>query len=268
MLLGNMQDVKHTTTLWKIKSEAVAGGDDHKNDYIDICCKYAKEEGKDDQYIRSVTLPLEIVLFLDDEILILHAIAKRNSLPFGYLDATGKCVRSVQGVAKRTIYYYVLSVNVNHKILLITEFISADQRQSTISSWLLTSKFSWLQEKRKWRLFAIIIVDFSYALINSVLAAFNNWSLKVYIQATYKIVTEGAISANLSIVHVHICCSHFIKVVTKDTALAVADRKLRFKINKLFAALPDSTSKIYIQNTAVIYPQMSGSCTATGVLQM
>jgi hypothetical protein len=128
--------------------------------------------------------------------------------------------------------------------LPITEFISADQRQSTISSWLLTSKSSWLQKKSRWPLFAMIIVDFSYALINSVLAAFNNWSLKVYIQATYKIVTEGAISANLSIVHILICCSHFIKVVTKDTALAVADRKLSFKIKKLFAALITCTSYV------------------------
>jgi hypothetical protein len=36
----------------------------------------------------------------------------------------------------------------------------------------------------------------------------------------------------------------------------------------LKALIPDSTSKIYIQNTAVIYPQISGFCTATGVLQL
>jgi hypothetical protein len=31
---------------------------------------------------------------------------------------------------------------------------------------------------------------------------------------------------------------------------------------------PDSTSKMYIQSTAVIHPQMSGSCTATAVIHL
>ena len=183
-------------------------------------------------------MPLKVISFLDDSVYILHALTSMKPRVIGYLDATSKVVRYPQAFTKYTVYFYALTVNINNRILAISEFLSAIQTQTEVMNWLQVSRKAWLGVGTTWPLFSMIVVDWSYVLINSVLFAFNNLTLKVYLRVSYSLVTKKIQSSDTKhLVHVHICCAHFIKTITKDVAAVVSNKKLRFSVNKIMSTL-------------------------------
>lgn len=120
LILGNMQDIKLSAVLQTIRQEAKARNYMHESDIIDLLLRFIAEDGKNGQYLREVFFPLSFICFLQDQIEILIAISSMKLLAIGYLDATGKVVRSPKELKKRTIFYYALVINVNKKILPIS----------------------------------------------------------------------------------------------------------------------------------------------------
>ena len=69
------------------------------------------------------------------------------------------------------------------QILPVAEFITTDQSIKSISSYLHNIDYN-IQENRKYKdlkIAPIIITDFSWALINSVLMVFNKMTIKEYL---------------------------------------------------------------------------------------
>ena len=123
-------------------------------------------------YIQSLQLdPFSVHLYTEEGIQILVAhLRKRVSL---YLDATGGVVAAIPGQKKRMLYYSLTLPGMGKYAppLPVAEMISNDHDIPTISFWL--GKFILSVSKCTRIRIHKVEVDYSWALFQSVLSAFN-----------------------------------------------------------------------------------------------
>lgn len=99
----------------------------------------------------------------------------RNRHPFWYFDASSSIMKDVDD--KRIFIYSIVSYDeVNQNIVPITEFLTNEQTQSNIETFLFMIKNILKKHIKGCNNFIwapIIVTDFSWALINSIHEVFN-----------------------------------------------------------------------------------------------
>jgi hypothetical protein len=119
----------------------------------------------------------------------------------------------------------------------------------------------------KWPIFKVIVTDFSWALIKSVLNSFNNLTVLEYLDVTFKFLDEGADIFRFSLVF--ICCAHFMKLITNQIKAKIFPQnkcnELKQSIKKCFALMIDATSfdelkKIFVAFVFVIESPTLNDC--------
>ena len=79
-----------------------------------------KDQHNADPYIRYVGLPLNCMLFSEDQ---LSVAQTKNSIL--HMDSTGSVVRKPNGIICKRIFYYAIVMKSGESILPIAEMISA-----------------------------------------------------------------------------------------------------------------------------------------------
>lgn len=106
---------------------------------------------------------------------------------------------------------------INNKLIPITEFVTTSNDTNSISKFLFSFRKLLEQNclnKSKFIYAPIIVTDFSWALINSVLDIFNNCSISKYLFLTYDVLVKNKKDININTILV-LCSTHFLKLIIK-----------------------------------------------------
>jgi hypothetical protein len=207
---GDLQKVRTPAVFRKVRSEALARNDMHKDDLIDLIMMKREDDG---QYIQAVGSPFHAYLWSEKMQKIALSTAKRTS-PKGeytsvlYFDATGSVVRKQEG---KPVFLYSGSFDVRGDIYPAFDFLLNNHCTEDISQALIAYRKSVKLAIGRWPLFNRVVVDDSLALKSAISEAWNNMSLKDYINAAYEWLKKGSAPENMSVILG--CGSHFNKRV-------------------------------------------------------
>jgi hypothetical protein len=101
------------------------------------------------------------------------------------MDATGLILNDVKDQSKILLYSIVMHDKINKCIIPVAEFFSSNQETTTINKYLIEIKREIeinIQSSSKFKIAPIIITDFSWAIINSILEIFNRCSINHYLE--------------------------------------------------------------------------------------
>ena len=195
-------------------------------------------EGGFVQYFSSY--PFKVHMMLDDQAA-LYLNEVKNGDTVLYLDATGSLVKNIPGQKKQVFYYALIMENPikGRAGIPVSEMLTNDQHASEIKHFL--SRF--VNTVSKSRAIASVVprrveTDFSWALLQSVLYAFNAEECKAYLERTYRIV-QGMVALKdvKSYTYPHICAAHMIKDVSNRLTRITSDKSKRQFILYCFALL-------------------------------
>jgi len=165
---------------------------------------------------------------------------------FWYFDATGSVLVKVPQ-QKAPLLYSVVAHDRQRKLIIpIAEFITTSQTQISISGYLAVLRKHMhdnITSKGKFAISPIIVTDFSWALINSVLDVFNKCTVMEYLKMCFKILREGDLNLNQSLpVRIQLCAAHFLKVIVNCLKKLNVDAQLKSDAIFCFSLLQNASS--------------------------
>lgn len=120
-------------------------------------------------------------------------------------------------------------------ILPIYDFISTSHNSLTVSKYLMTfkKKIEMVAPAGSLKIAPIIVVDFSWPFINSILEVFSSCTIELYLETMFKLIVEKEKELPfLKVIktRVYLCSTHFLKmIVTKERKIESNNR-----ITKIF----------------------------------
>ena len=163
---------------------------------------------------------------------------KNEKYTYLHIDATGSVIRKLKN--QKLVYFYSMiykDENVTSSILPLSGALLCDQNSASI-----TSYFNYVLSKLALRSKTVrpsfIVIDFSPALLNSALAAFNNENIHNYLRRCHNIVNRNYSIAQLKdLTIIRLCCSHVMKAFAGSVYKIEASRDARRQLISLFAVL-------------------------------
>ncbi len=174
--------------------------------------------------------------------IVVQHLRKKTPLTL-YLDATGNVASKVPGQTKRLLYYSLTLPGCGQNVppLPACEMLTNEQSIPQITFWLM-------QFLRKLSQYTILKVhqvetDYSWALLQSVMLAFNRESIVSYLDRAFDICSKLKTWKDIRTFTVlHLCSAHVLKAVTQSIERKTADKGLKDFATFVFARLQNSTS--------------------------
>ncbi len=193
-------------------------------------------------YIQNFQVdPFSCHMYTEKGISILVTHLRTKSPVTLYLDAIGSVVSKIPEQKKRVLYYALVLAGQGHGTppLPISEMLSNDHTVPSVSFWLMQfvhnlSKFTTLKIR-------YLETDFSWALIQAVLLAFNKESILSYLDRCFDVCQgkdDGIDSKNFTVMH--LCSAHVLKAVAQGICRHVTDKGHREFVIFVFAKLQNS----------------------------
>ena len=137
-------------------------------------------------YIQHLQVdPFGLHMYTDASVRILIEHLKRKEPVTLYIDATGGVVTKIPNQPKRVLYYAMVLPGSGREQppLPVSELLSNEHSVPTLSFWLMET----LRKIKKCttRKVRQVETDYSWALINSVLLAFNKESIETYLNRVH-----------------------------------------------------------------------------------
>lgn len=110
-----------------------------------------------------------------------------------HLDATVSLIRKPSDDHKRMYYYAeVVQIPFNNRVRPVFEMVSCDHDAASITNWLFSFRSFLLSHKNVERYpIKKNVVDFSFALINASVMAFNNVDLLSYLKILFDFLNKN-----------------------------------------------------------------------------
>ena len=197
--------------------------------------------------------------------------------PIWYFDATGGVIKNVPGQSVPNFYSTIAYDVQNKKYIPIFEFVTTDQTSVNILCYLIkAAKYLRLAKpnKNEFAFPPIVVVDESYAMINSVNECFNKCTTSQYMQFTYDLIVKEEIHLEGRIkTRVYICATHFLHSMIRKTKKI---RKFSNKTVKIFlycfSLLQNSTSfsqfTTYLLNICNVFTNPSNDQSVASSIQV
>ena len=139
-----------------------------------------------------------------------------QNYPIWYFDATGSVHKQIKSQPKPFFYSLVFHDQKTKSIIPLAEFVTTDRSSSNISKYLahifnLIDNHAGINCKR---VAPIIVTDFSWALIYSVLKEFNSSTIINYLNWCFQILVYYQNNQNISNLfrtRIYLCSTHFLK---------------------------------------------------------
>ncbi|CAF0932078.1 unnamed protein product [Brachionus calyciflorus] len=138
--------------------------------------------------------------------------------PVWHFDSTGCIHKDVESQKKPFLYSIVFHDIENKNILPICEFISTDHTIRNISRFLkiFLDRLADFDNETEFKIAPIIVTDFSWALINSVLNIFNKMEIIEYLEFSFKrIIEKNNLDLRKLTTRIYLCSTHFLKSLVK-----------------------------------------------------
>lgn len=165
--------------------------------------------------------------------------------PVWYIDATGSILINIPG-QKNTLLYTIVCHDSKNKIIIpIGEFFSSSHTTTTITRYLIFIRDRFYSYSReKYKIAPIMVTDFSWALINSILHVFNNCTIYQYIKWTFEktVVKKSNLADHEFPTRIYLCSTHFLKSFVRKIRKTSASVKQKKSIIFAFTLLQNATS--------------------------
>ena len=249
------EEVKKTlNSLRQMKHQRLAFSDFDSNDLTDILCLKELTDNMPSEshdvtpsyirYIRADNFMVSWGCFSQMDAFM------QNSSKVVSIDATGNVVKNVDG----KIFYYsiVFKSKLSNDIIPLYQFLASKHDIPNITSCLAVFVRELKIFSGQERPISEIVIDFSFALMNSVCIAFNNCSLLIYLDILYRQCIQN-MPPVCSLTYISSCSVHVIKFFTDK--LKIFDRPSKKTLQLNFAKCIESStyaeflscfSKLYI----------------------
>ena len=209
--MGNLQSIKSDCVVRKIRSEGKSQWDRHTNDILDLINMQMCHR----EYVQEISFPFTVKLFSKEQLMMTEKEADDIHLPLLYFDATGSLVEKPLKEMKRVLLYSgVIQLRNNKRVCDIFDIISSEHSSKSITKGLIEFR-NFCEDNQLWPIFGGVVTDFSFANVHAILKAFNNQTIKDYLEICMKVCTSDDELLN-STTTIHLCCAHFLKMVAKD----------------------------------------------------
>ena len=154
-------------------------------------------------------------------------------------DASGSIIEDVKDQKKPYVYSMVCHDEKNNSIIPMFEFVTTDHTFINISAHLYKIRKvfeKYVKGKNRFVFAPVIVTDFSWTLISSVLDAFNKISVNEYLSLCFEILADRKDVNSINAV-IYLCAAHFIKLIKKvNVAEPLLDDNvnLRYRLIKRF----------------------------------
>jgi hypothetical protein len=216
-------------------------------------------------FIQGIGSDPFFVLFYLQEQVESYIEACRNRKAIIHFDSTGSVMKGFP--EQKRPYYYAVVLSGSSMPLL--EFITTCHH----ASWLVSKlDFFWrdvtiLCNGRR-SVPKVAVVDFSFALINTLMTLFNRSSVTAYLQDTWNFLMGHTNSTFSAICIIVLCCAHFIKSVA-NTLIRREQRKcVRQAVLVMVStlqwckSLSEASSKYRAAHTILTSTKMTGAVAA------
>ncbi|KAI5692685.1 hypothetical protein M8J75_011504, partial [Diaphorina citri] len=251
---GHLDKIKSLKTIEKISSEQKSKDDLDRDDYLDIRAMklqtVVKQIGKREKEIPEfsyihllIEVPFTVHLYDKEQVEIVRILKNFPVHPITvHIDATGSVVRKTRDSSKRVLYY-ALVMNIPEAIkhdekwaqsgeghsgtvIPICEMITADHRTESMHCWLSAFKFFVRGPcELAWPPFDNIVSDMSFAFLNAVAMAWNDYnSIFDYLNMCHKVLTTKEELRDSDVI-INLCCSHYMKIIVSHVSAHYEDNK-------------------------------------------
>ncbi len=140
--------------------------------------------------------------------------------PIWYIDATGSIHKKLN-CQKAPFLYSAVCNDINKKqTISVFEFVTTSHTSESISKFI-TFAVNRIQQNpgkiQQFSLAPIVVMDFSFAILNGVLNSINKCSLTEYIQFCYELIFNKKTDLKMYPTFVYLCSTHFLKNIIKKT---------------------------------------------------
>ena len=139
--------------------------------------------------------------------------------PIWHIDATGSIHKHLNGQKAPFLYSAVCHDRVKKQIIPVFEFITTVHTAESIAKHL-TFAIARIEQngtKNPFSVAPIIVMDFSFAIINAVLMSINKCTLTEFIKYSYDLIVLEKKDLKLFKTIVYLCSTHFLKSAIKKT---------------------------------------------------
>ena len=156
-----------------------------------------------------------------------------------YVDATGSIAKAVPNQNKPYLYLICFKDGDDASNLLpLAGALLTDHSTVSISYWLSMVRQGIAIVNGTYVRSTFVVIDFSPALLNSILLSFNETNIKSYLRWCYNAVHKNYTSEQLSSVSVvRFCCAHVMHAFARSVAKLKLDKDIRAKAIMAFAIL-------------------------------
>lgn len=162
--------------------------------------------------------------------------------PIWFFDSTGSIYHDINNQKKPYLYSLISHDPKNHQFIPVAEFVTTSHNVTNISKYLLAIKSN--LEILNNPISPIVVTDFSFALINSVMDIFNKFDLHKYLILCYELIVNKNIRnffTNVKTIS-YICSTHFLKIIINKTKKINTSTKVKKMLIFCFSLLQNSTT--------------------------
>ena len=157
-----------------------------------------------------------------------------------HIDATGSVIRQLKH-QKDVFFYCMVFRDKDSSILPLSGALLTDHTAASITSYFLCLR-SKLAMCSKVARPAFVVIDFSAALINSVLASFNTENIHNYLRRCYNTLNRVYNIKQLrNMTFLRLCCAHAMKAFSRSLFALKVSTKTHSHLMTFFAILLNST---------------------------
>jgi hypothetical protein len=182
-------------------------------------------------------MPFRVHLFSEPQIERYVNYCKKEKYSYVHIDATGGVLKHMTG-QNQTLLYAVIFKDGTDCIntIPLAHALLTDHTVPSISYFLGNLAHEIKEFKKKTILPSFFVIDFSAALMNSILQAFNEENINTHLNRCWNVLNRNYNSVQLrSLSFIHLCCSHVIHAIARSLNAAHIDKKIRRGVLHIFA---------------------------------
>ena len=144
-----------------------------------------------------------------------------------HLDATGSIIRS-SASNKRILNYTLVMEGAKPGLapLPIAEMISSSHTSITVANFL-SNTYHTIQKLTTTNAGpSVVVTDFSCTMIQAALQAINHQDIVMLLRLSWKVLT-GEIAWPVSLTKIHMCCAHFLHMISSNLKRVCRNKNLR-----------------------------------------
>ena len=188
-------------------------------------------------YVQVVgEIPFRTHLFSQLQIERYIAYCTKQKYSFIHIDATGGILKKLQQQNEAYMYTMVFKDGPDgNDTIALGHAILTDHTVPSISYFFGNLGNSIIKVKRKLILPSFFIIDFSAALMNSILQSFNMENINTHLNRCWNVISGKYNAAELrSLSFIHLCCCHVIHAIARSLNATRIDKTIRRGILHIF----------------------------------